>query len=119
MTKSLPPTWIIHGVLEDEGIVYHTHGLDAYGSKELELNLPLEQKVAQHFLNLIGAEIANGRNFTDQEVVDDLFNVPIVFREVVGIHSENQELHLRVIFPDVNDKFPWDAGCQPAYASQI
>lgn len=51
---------IIHGVYEEECIVYHTHGLKDYGSLELELNLSLPEDDAMIFLNIIGLRIANG-----------------------------------------------------------
>lgn len=117
--KITTPTWVIHGVFDEEHtIVYHTHGLKEYDLMELEMTLPLEKQVAQDFLNLIGLEIANGRSFKDGEKVEKLFNVPIVFRIVDGIHGDNEK-HLRVIFPDANNKFPWDDGCDAEYAKQI
>ena len=113
------PTWIIHGVYEEEGIVYHTHGLKDYDSLELELNLSLPEDNAMIFLNIIGLRIANGTIYQDNDVANDLFNLPIIFKEVEGISSDSHERHLRVIFPDANGKFPWDDGCNPDYAKQI
>lgn len=39
----MTPTWIIHFIPCGQPS-YHTHGLDRYGSLELELNLPLEPR---------------------------------------------------------------------------
>ena len=39
------PDWIIHYILCDRPSS-HTHGLDKYGSLELELNLPVSDKKA-------------------------------------------------------------------------
>lgn len=119
MANITSPTWIIHGVFEDNGVVYHTHGLNEYDSLELELNLPLPEDDAMIFLNMIGLRIANGQPYKDGDVAKDLFNVPIVFKETPGISSMTDELHLRVIFPDAQGKFPWDDNCHPDYANQI
>ncbi len=51
------PTWIIHYIPCDQSS-YHTHGLDAYGSLELELNLPMTPRRAGLFINLVANEIA-------------------------------------------------------------
>lgn len=118
------PTWVIHAVFDEEGegesdLVYHTHGLNKYDSLELELNLPLENKIAMQFVNIIGLEIANGRRLKDGDIVEGLFNLPIAFRETKGIFSDSEEVNLRIILPDENGLFPWDDNCSPEYKKQI
>ena len=49
-------TWIIHFIPCGKPS-YHTHGLDQYGSLELELNLPLQPRQATQF-SLAGRPIA-------------------------------------------------------------
>ena len=116
--KITKPTWMIHGVCGGGNTVYHTHGLNEYGSLELELNLSLEKNQACQFINLIGLEIANGKKFKDGDFDDTIFNCKIAFKEVEGIYEENQKC-LRVIFPDTNYKFPWEDGCEEPYKWQI
>ena len=53
----MTPTWIIHFIPCGQPS-YHTHGLDRYGSLELELNLPLDLQQATLFINLIANEVA-------------------------------------------------------------
>ena len=52
----MTPTWIIHFIPCGQPS-YHTHGLNRYGSLELELNLPLEPRQAMLFINLIANEV--------------------------------------------------------------
>lgn len=118
--KNVKIDWVIHGVYDpdgEEGIVYHTHGMDKYGSLELELKLPLVQEQANSFLNTVGIEIAHGVTFKDGDVKYGIFNLPVAFKEVTGIYGEGKR-NLRVIFPDVNGLFPWDAGCEEVYVNQ-
>ena len=59
----MTPTWIIHFIPCGQPS-YHTHGLNRYGSLELELNLPLEPRQAMLFINLIANEVAEKANGT-------------------------------------------------------
>jgi hypothetical protein len=114
------PTWIIHGVCDGNGgVVYHTHGLDEYGSLELELNLALNGKQAMQFINIIGLEIANGKKFKDGDIDDTIFSAKTAFREVTPIEGDKDKKVLRIIFQDPNFLFPWEEGCEEPYKSQI
>lgn len=112
--------WVVHGVIDDKNnrVVYHTHGLDKYGSLELELNLSVEQKVAMDILNSVGIEIAKGKKYIDGDIDETLLTCKIAFKKVKGIFGYG-EMNLRVIVPDPNFKFPWEEGCQKEYINQI
>jgi len=116
--KITKPTWIIHAVFDENAMAFHTHGLDKYGSLELELNLPLDQKQGMTFVNLVGLEIANGKKFKDGDIDNTVFQCNITFREAKSIFGENEKI-LRIILPDENFKFPWEDGCSQPYKSQI
>lgn len=108
-------TWIIHHVCDGQRMSYHTHGLDQYGSLELELNLMLVQKQAMLFINLIGESIAGGKKYQSGERVEDIFSVPFYLFETTPIHqSFEDERVLRIIFCDPQFKFPWEQGCEPS-----
>ena len=70
------PDWIIHYILCDRPSS-HTHGLDKYGSLELELNLPVSDKKATEVLNLVGEAIAEkGRRYRSGDYEDGIFTLP-------------------------------------------
>lgn len=117
--KITEPTWIIHNVFDEEEMTHHTHGLDVYGSLELEINLSISPKNAGMILNILGLEIANGKKFEDGEIDYSIFKNGIAFRKVTSKFGDVVSDVLRVIIPDTNFKFPWDEGCQEPYASQL
>lgn len=114
-------TWIIHGVFDEGGITYHTHGLHKYGSLELELNLSLNKKQAMEFIYLIGLQIAGGKRYRSGDMETEIFTLPFYLLETRPIQSSgpDDERVLRIIFPDENLHYPWDKGCSPPYKSQL
>lgn len=103
----MKPTWIIHFVL-CEHPSYHTHGLDRYGSLELELNLPLTQRQATLFINLIADEVAEkGKRYQSGDREDDVFNLPFYLFETNAIHSSKPtDRVLRILFCDPDGRYP-------------
>lgn len=115
------PTWTIHQVVGEDNVNFHTHGLENYSSLELEINLSIEGSLAGHIINEIGLKIASGKRYKDKDIISDVVNVDLAIIKAKGIHSDdhdNEEV-LRIIFPDENLKFPWDAGCDLIYRKQI
>lgn len=119
--KIKKPTWVIHHVFDEYETNYHTHGLNKYGSLELEINFPIQQNLAGHILNEIGLKIANGKKYKSNDTIEDIVNVKLKVIETKGVHSDahGDEKVLRIILPDENHKFPWDEGCNPIYQKQI
>lgn len=116
----MKPTWIIHGILCDRPS-YHTHGLDRYGSLELELNLPLMQTQAVLFINLIASEIAEkGKRYQSGDREEDIFNVPFyLFETDASQPSRPHDRVLRILFCDPAGRYPWEPECAPDYAGQL
>lgn len=113
-------TWIIHQICDGESITYHTHGLDEYGSLELELNFALAPEQAGLFMNLIASSIAEGRRYHSGQCVTEIFTLPFYLFETSPIEGTFQgERVLRIIFCDEGAKFPWDIGCNPDYRNQL
>lgn len=112
-------TWIIHCVFDETTVAYHTHGLKRYGSPELELNLPLEQKQAGMYINLIAEQISKGKRYISGDKETEIFTLPFYLLETRPIFGEKNELVLRIVFPDPQVKYPWDGGCEPIYANQL
>lgn len=112
--------WIIHGVV-DEPLTYHTHGLNKFGSLEVEILLPISPKNAGIYLNAIGEAIQNGLKLEDGLMVEELFSVPVFFFKVMPEHGEEEVF--RAVFPDEKGYFPWDMSgairCDEPYKSQI
>lgn len=115
------PTWTIHQVVGEDSTNFHTHGLEDYGSLELEINLPIEGRLAAHIINEIGLKIVNGKRYNSRDIISDVVNVNLTVIKAKSIHSGDHDSEdiLRIIIPDENLRFPWDAGCDPIYKKQI
>lgn len=116
----MKPTWIIHFIPCDQSS-YHTHGPDAYGSLELELNLPLPPHRAGLFINLVANEIAEkGKRYRSGDREDNVFNLPFYLFETAPIRpSRDKDRVLRILFCDPAGKYPWEPGCTVPYSSQL
>ena len=116
----MKPTWIIHFIPCGKAS-YHTHGLNEYGSLEVELALPLESRQAAKFINLIANEIAEkGRRYQSGDSDCDVFNVPFYLFQTRPVRpSRPDDQVLRILFCDPTGKYPWESGCQEPYASQL
>lgn len=113
-------TWIIHYVYDGCHVNYHTHGLNRYGSLELELNMMLVPEQAKLFINLIGEKIAGGKRYQSGDRVDDIFTLPFYLLETSPIQGTFEgERVLRIIFCDPQYKFPWDMECKKNYRDQL
>ena len=114
------PTWIIHFIPCDQSS-YHTHGLDAYGSLELELNLPLTAHRAGLFINLVANEIAEkGKRYRSGDREDNVFNLPFYLFETTPIRpSRDNDRVLRILFCDPAGKYLWEPGCTVPYSDQL
>ena len=114
------PTWIIHFIHCGQ-VSYHTHGLNAYGSLELELNLPLEPNQGSVFINLIANEIAEkGKRYRSGDREDDVFNLPVYLFETTPIRpSGSNDRVLRILFCDPAGRYPWESGCEGMYSRQL
>lgn len=114
------PTWIIHFIPCGQ-VSYHTHGLNAYGSLELELNLPLEPNQGSVFINLIANEIAEkGKRYRSGDREDDVFNLPVYLFETTPIQpSRSNDRVLRILFCDPAGRYPWESGCEGMYSRQL
>lgn len=112
--------WIVHQVIGEDRVVYHTHGLDKHGLTELELNVPIETRQATYFINLIADHLIENNIVIKDEYVDEgnIFNCNVFFRRVKGIYGNGEE-NIRIIFPDENGLYPWDDDCLEPYKSQI
>lgn len=114
------PTWIIHFIPCGQPS-YHTHGLNAYGSLELELNLPLSPDQASLFINLIANEVAEkGKRYHSGDREDDVFNLPFYLFETTPIQpSQSNDRVLRILFCDPAGRYPWESGCEGMYSRQL
>lgn len=112
--------FIIHGVIEDKdhpfGVNFHTHGLpESFDHPDFQICFPLDMKMACEIIhNLVYYIREEDAHYTTGQIVSDIiepFN--ITFISVI----ENEDLLLRIIFPD-------EKGClikeeiNPEYLSQ-
>ena len=116
----MKPTWIIHFIPCDRSS-YHTHGLDAYGSLELEVNLSMEPQRAGLFINLVANEIAEkGKRYRSGDHEAGVFNFPVYLFETVPIQtSRDNDRVLHILFCDPAGKYPWEPECEAPYSAQL
>ncbi len=116
----MKPTWIIHFIPCGQPS-YHTHGLDRYGSLELELNLSLVSRQAGQFINLIASQVAEkGKRYRSGDREDDVFTIPFYLFETSPIQpSKDNDRVLRILFCDPNGRYPWEPGCEAPYSEQL
>lgn len=112
--------WDIHHVI-DEPASFHTHGLEQFGSLEIEIALPLYPHEGAMFCNNLGAAIRDGLKVEDGQMVEGLFNLPVFFFKTMPLHGDKEVY--RVVFPDEKGYFPWDMNgetrCDDHYIEQI
>ncbi len=114
-------TWIIHSVCDGVQIAAHTHGLNQYGSLELELNIAIPSHKIMEILNVIGLHIAQGHHYQSGDCDTELFNLPFYLLETAPIFGDNrsEDAILRVILPDASGLYPWHTRCSEGYRDQI
>ena len=85
----------------------HTHGLDKYGSKELQIVLPLEPGLIGYILNTVGGQIRDGLVLNDGMLIGGLFegDVKLKVYETADV--------FRLILPDTKFRFPEESDEDP------
>lgn len=102
-----------------EDITYVTKGAKKWVGYEIELNLPIKQHQALDFLKAVVTycRVKEEQIQPDIEICE-IFGLPVVFRLMPPILGE-EDLVLRLVFPDENGKFPEDKDCAPIFRRQL
>ena len=109
--------WIIHAVFSEEGYSFHTHGLDKKNHKEIEIALDIDPNSAANILHKIVDDIERGKVYKDKDTIRFKEEGPdAIFVETKGKLSE--DILLRLVLPDKNNKMPWDEGCEEGFKDQ-
>lgn len=95
---------------------YHTHGLmENLNHKELQIVLPISEKVSYNIFHSIVKVIKSGKKLEDGEMLEEIIvNFPI---KIVKTTDGNNEV-FRIVFPDPNGLFPEDSECTFPYSIQ-
>lgn len=118
--------WYIHTVTYNEEIPNmkfkeaHTHALlKNYGHLDLQIiAVPyMTIEFAKKLFDSIVTDIIADSVYLDSEYVWSDGHEPIIAK-VVKEEGSGRML-LRLITPDVNDKYPWDDDCDPEYKKQF
>ena len=113
--------WAMLG-LEFEGLLYHfTVGLEYnYGHPNLEV-FGLEDAYGKSLLTVLVSYIQSGRKLTNGDFFSELVNGYDLLLVENPQNPEGPPItggRLRLVWPDVNHKFPWDEGCDPRCHAQ-
>lgn len=102
-----------------DDITYVTRGAKLWVGFEVELNLPIKQHQAVDFLKAIVTYCRINKEPLKPNIrTTDIFGVPVEFRLMPPLLGD-EELVLRLVFPDENGLFPEDEGCQPIFKRQL
>lgn len=120
-------SWIVHAVsdcgtgpkvFKDFRCDYHTHGLNEYGSKELQFTLMVNPGLAGYLINTIGNLILRGKKINGGDVIFGLFDEDTLPVAVVDTKDSYGEDILRICIPDDNGKvYPEKA--EGIYSEQV
>ena len=110
--------WKIHYVAGyPNGLVnIHTHGLDEFGSKELQMVMPYPLQDAGKIINKIGKLIRGGRRFNAGDEIHNFFEGGFPVR-LIDARESGRDV-LRIILPDGEGRWPDDQLCEPYYKLQ-
>jgi hypothetical protein len=118
--------WMIQavGASDNEPAFCYTVGLSDYDHPEfIMFGLPFE--VSAHLLNDLGERVRGAVKFTDGAIVEDLLkDYPVYLMEVTDpsqhlnvahAYAEGPVKALQVVWPDSEQRFPWDPGYPAEY----
>lgn len=112
--------WYIH-YIPCEQPSFHTHGLNQYGSLELELVLPVDPQKGMQLINYIAAQIAwYGKHYTSAEKVSDVLNLPFYLFQTTPVQASKEgDQVLRILLCDTLRRYPWHPNCDQEIKEQL
>jgi hypothetical protein len=118
MNKKTKIDWIIHHVTDDTFIDgacnAHTH-LTNYDHQDFQVVLNLPSRELGRILNTFGLWVQSGQKFYAGQYVENIYDdCPVRLDEF----EETGRKVLRVVIPDMNNKFPEDPECAYPYNIQ-
>ena len=101
--------WVIHLVKDADNFKEyrcdcHTHGLNKYGHKELQITINLEPHFLGYLLNNLGKLIIDGKELQEGDKVFGLFQDPEMPIGFINAKDDFGEDILRVWIPDNDGK---------------
>ena len=107
---------------EYEGLLYHfTAGLEySFGHQNLE-TFGLDEVRGKNYLEILVERIRSGEKFQSGDFFSDLSPGYDLFLLENPANPDGQPItggKLRLIWPDSNNRYPWDADCTAYCASQ-
>ena len=83
----------------------HTHGLDEYGSPELQLVLDVEPSLIGYILNTVGDMVRDGLVLKDRMEIKGLFEGDVGLKTFFTKNVSGKRV-CRLIIPDTQFKYP-------------
>ncbi len=102
--------WFVHFIGDDDacpmGVNFHTHGLDKYDHLDLQIVVPVSDKVAMGIFHNIVNRIKDGESFNHGDIVSEIagkgYNI-----KFHAARETNRDV-LRVIIPDADNNLDRD-----------
>lgn len=111
--------YYIHCIIDVDPLEAHTHGLMDVGYPEVGIKLGLDPDNVHRMLNVVAQKILK-KEITCSDgttlQLDELCTLPVTFKLLT--EDLTPSIILRIIFPDVNGRFPWDEGCNQEFKKQ-
>ena len=102
-------TWVIHKVCDENFIPgmcdAHTHGLNEYGSKEIQFVLNFNDTYIAYLLNEVGTRVAEGLKLKHGMIIDGLFDDGAAIKVYETKDSFGEPI-FRLIMQDEKFKYP-------------
>lgn len=90
----------------------HTHGLDEFGSLELQIVLNVDWELIGYTLNTVGEMIQNGLKLEDGMEITGIFQGDVSLRTFFTEGKDGEPV-CRLILPDPEFRFPEDSDVYP------
>lgn len=108
--------WTIHMVADESFYEYmcdaHTHGLDRYGSYEIQMVLNLGPNIIGAIINDVGERIRNGLVLHDGGYIEGVLENGVKIK-VFETKDEFGKPIFRLLLPDEQNRFPGDTDIYP------
>lgn len=110
--------WSLRSRFGDD-ITYVSSGAKRWVGYEIELNLPIKKHEALDFFKAIVTYCRLKRECIKPGVkINEIFGLPVIFKLMPPLLGD-EELVLRLVFPDENGMFPEDKECAPIFKRQL
>jgi len=114
--------WTVLSTLYHDTVFIHTLGLHwSYQHPDLEV-LGLEDELGTALLNELAQRVKNGQRFQSGDLIEDVAEDVALWVTANPLDPDGPPLlngRLRIVWPDNQNRYPWEADCEPRSRAQL